>query len=130
MKIYAVIDRKAKAIVSVFTSVNDESAERSFLMLLTGPKNIFTDFPEDFELYRVAELSYDNSLKVCAIGSEDLENAGCIVSSYVINSYRVDAPVKAGADYDKRYLAMVHADRFPVFDDSDRVEASDEIKKD
>lgn len=126
MKIYAVIDRKAKAIVSVFTSVNDESAERSFLMLLTGPKNIFTDFPEDFELYRVADLSYDNSLKVCAIGSENLENAG-----FVVNSYRVDAPVKAGVDYDKRYLAMVHADRFPVFEDSENVEVSaNEVKKD
>lgn len=107
-KLYAIVDRKAKNVVSVFTSVNDESAERSFLMLLTGVKNIYTDFPEDFDLYPVADLSFDGgTLFVTAHGLENVNKNG-----FRIDSFNVSEPIKRGVDYDKRYLAMVHNDRF------------------
>lgn len=114
MKIYAVIDRKAKSIVNIFASVSDESAERSFLMLLTGERSIFTDFPEDFDLYPVADLSIDGGLVVCAQGMEHLKDNG-----FTINSYRVTDAIKNGSDYDKRYLLMVHNDRFAAIDNPD-----------
>lgn len=105
IKVYGVIDRKAKQIVNVFVSSSDEAAERSFLMLLTGPRNIFTDFPEDFDLVPVAELSLDGGLIVASHGSEN----------FTVNSFRVSDVVKSGADYDKRYLSMVSADRFAAY---------------
>ena len=110
MKIYCVVDRKAKDLVSVFASNSDEAAKRSFLMLLTGPKNIFTDFPEDFELYSVCDLSFDSGLKVSRPGCENLEANGFKCDSFVI----YDA-VESGSDYDKRWLAMIHYDRYQVF---------------
>lgn len=115
MKIYAVIDRKAKNVVTVFSAVNDAAAERSFLMLLTGPQNVFTDFPEDFDLYQVADLSVNVGLKVSAMGNENLEAAG-----FKVDSYEIGVPLKAGIDYDKRYLAMLRADRYAVNVDSEK----------
>lgn len=114
MKVYAVVDRKAKSVVTVFSSQNDEAAERSFLMLLTGPQNIFTDFPEDFVLYPVAELSVDGVLLVAAHGSENLVKNG-----FTVNSFTVNDPVKSGSDYDKRYLSMIRSDRFNLVPRSD-----------
>lgn len=124
-KLYAVVDRKAKQVVNTFTSVNDESAERSFLMLLTGVKNIFTDFPEDFDLFPVAELSFESgSLLVTAHGLENVNKHG-----FKIDSFNVADPIKRGVDYDKRYLHMVHQDRFPAVipapDDSSEVSADE-----
>lgn len=114
MKLYCVLDRKAKSIVSVFPSVCDEAAERSFLMLLTGMKNIYTDFPEDFDLYPVAELSVEGcNLIVTAHGLENVNMHG-----FKIDSFTVSDALKRGVDYDKRYLAMIHADRFHVLDNS------------
>lgn len=110
IKVYGVIDRKGKQIVNVFVSPSDEAAERSFLMLLTGPRNIFTDFPEDFDLVPVAELSLDGGLIVAAHGSENL-----VANGFTVNSFRVSDVVKSGADYDKRYLAMVSADRLAAY---------------
>lgn len=109
MKLYAVVDRKAKNVVNVFASLSDEAAERSFLMLLTGPKNIFTDFPEDFDLYPVCDLSVASGLKVSKQVNENLEAAG-----FKVNCFDVLEPLKAGVDYDKRYLAMLHHDRFEL----------------
>lgn len=110
MKVYAIVDIEAKAVASIFTAVNDATAERSFLSLLTGPRNVFTDFPEQFELYPVGELTYaSGSLKVCSIGAEHLEAHG-----FQVDSYKVNDPVKSGRDYDRRYLRMVHEDIFGV----------------
>lgn len=107
-KLYAVVDRKAKQIVNTFTSVNDDSAERSFLMLLTGVKNVFTDFPEDFDLFPVADLSFESgSLVVTAHGLENVNKNG-----FKIDTFNVSEPIKRGVDYDRRYLQMVHYDRF------------------
>ena len=110
MKLYAVIDKKAKHFVSVFTSLNDESAERSFLMLLTGEKSVFTDFPEDFVLYKVCDLSFAGStLSVGVPDCEALENHG-----FNAGGFKNTEPFKDGSEYDKRWLAMVHSDRFFV----------------
>lgn len=116
IKVYGVIDRKGKQIVNVFVSPSDEAAERSFLMLLTGPRNIFTDFPEDFDLVPVAELSIDGGLIVAAHGS-------------TVNSFRVSDVVKSGADYDKRYLAMVSADRLAAYTSNNSAEGGTEDEK-
>lgn len=122
MKVYAVVDRKAKSVVTIFSSQNDEAAERSFVMLLTGPQNIFTDFPEDFDLYSVADLSVDGGLLVAAHCSEELLKNGLTV-----NSYRVIDPVKSGADFDKRYLSMIRADRFNLVPCSDEGGSKDDF---
>ena len=114
MKAYAVVDRKAKSVVTIFSSQNDEAAERSFVMLLTGPQNIFTDFPEDFDLYPVAYLKVENGLTVMRQDSEVLLKNGITSSSYCV----ID-PVKSGADFDKRYLSMIRADRFNLVPRSD-----------
>ena len=123
MKIYAIVDRKAKSVVSIFSSLNDETAERSFLMLLTGPKNIFTDFPEDFDLYPVADLKFDGVLTVSAQGLENLNNSG-----FKVDTFNVIDAIKLGVDYDKRYLAMVHNDRFSSCDDAPIPDSESEVK--
>ena len=118
MKLYAVVDRKARHIVSVFSSLNDDSAERSFLMLLTGDQNLFTDFPEDFSLYRVCDLSFVGlSLSVGVPDCELLEDHG-----FNPGGFKNSESLKDGADYDKRYLKMVHADRFSITDDNNESE--------
>lgn len=109
MKLYAVLDLKGKDIVSIFPAVSNEAAERSFLMLVTGPQNIFTQFPEDFALYRVCDLDVNGiSLNVNVPDSEALREHG-----FNAGGFSCSEAVKLGSDYDKRYLAMVHADRFP-----------------
>lgn len=118
MKLYAVVDKKAKHLVSVFTSLTDESAERSFLMLLTGEQSIFTDFPEDFALYKVCDLSFAGStLSVGVPDCEALENHG-----FNAGGFKNSEPFKDGAEYDKRYLNMVHCDRFAAKDVDDESE--------
>lgn len=113
MKLYAVIDKKAKHLVSVFTSLNDESAERSFLMLLTGEQSVFTDFPEDFALYKVCDLSFVGStLSVGVPDCENLENLGLNPGGF-----KNSEPFKDGSEYDKRYLNIIRADRFVIKDD-------------
>lgn len=76
-------------------------------MLLTGPKNIFTDFPEDFALYRVADLDISGvTLNINVPDSEALREHGFNAGGFVCS----DA-VKHGNEYDKRYLAMIQHDR-------------------
>lgn len=106
MKLFAVIDKKAKNVVSVFASASSEVAQRSFLMLLSGPQNLFTDFPEDFALYPVADLSFSGNLVVAAHGHELLREKG-----FAVNEFTVTEPVCSGSDFDKRYLKMLHDDR-------------------
>lgn len=110
MKIYCIVDKEAKVPSSVFVAPNDEYAIRAFLSLLTGPRNVFTDFPEQFDLYPVGELSYTpGTLKVCEMNSTHLESNG-----FTYNSFRVCEPIKCGSEYDRRYLKMVHDDIFTV----------------
>lgn len=107
MKLYAVIDVKAKSVVSIFTSLNDETAKRSFLMLLTGAESIFTEFPEDFSLYCLADIVVDGaSVKIHEPDTGDLRIHG-FSGKYLT----VSSALAAGIDYDKRYLRMVRLDR-------------------
>lgn len=106
MKLYCVVDIKAKSIVNIFQSVNDEGAERSFLMLLTGIKSVFTDFPEDFAVYPLGELFYDGVLHL-----QDPKDDNLRASGFKVQSYTVPEPLKRGSDYDRRYLKMVRLDR-------------------
>lgn len=119
MKIYGIIDRKAKNVAAVFQSSDDEAAKRSFLMLLTGPQNVYTDFPEDFDLYQIADISFNVGVKVSAMGNENLAGAGLRV-----DSFEVGCPLQAGVDLDKRYLDMVRADRFKKFSERGESDAS------
>lgn len=117
MKLYCIVDTRAKSIVSTFQSVNDAAAERSFLSLLSAPRGLFADFPEDFALYPLADLSFDNGVVVSMHNAEELRKNGFTVGSYVNR----DA-VKLGSDYDKRYLAVLREDiysRYPVTDNKE-----------
>lgn len=110
MKLYAVVDKKAKAIVSVFPSQSNESAERSFLMLLSGPRNLYTDFPEDFSLFAVADVNFDKGNLVVSVPDTDilLQNG---FSAGVI--HKCAEPIKDGSDYGRIYLDSLRAQRFP-----------------
>lgn len=114
MKLYAIVDRKGKEIVSTFTSLNDEMAERSFLALLSAPgHNIITDFPEDFSLYAVADIGYNNGVvSVSDPGVGDLNANG-----FKVNTYSINESIKSGSDYDRRYLNMLKADIYGVQED-------------
>ena len=125
MKVYALVDLKGRDIVSIFQSVSDEAAERSFLKLLTDGMPIVSDFPEDFAIFPVGELTVENAaLKVAAMGNENLSAAG-----FKVDTYTVVEPVKRGSDYDRRYLRMVAEDRGKVLPVQLNA-ATDEEKKD
>lgn len=113
MKLYAIVDRRAKYLVSIFQALSDEAAERSYLMLLTGDQSIFTDFPEDFDLYALCDLSVDNGIVVAAPGNENLSAAG-----FKVDQFKIQDAVHYGSEYDKRYLKLLHYDRFHVASDS------------
>lgn len=122
MKVYAIVDREAKEIVSIFTSLSNEAATRSFLMLLSSPeRSLFTDFPEQFDLYPVCDLKYENGVSVTRQELEHVNAAG-----FRIDTFKSDEPIKAGSDYDKRYLKMVRFDRIEAFKKSEESEVSRE----
>lgn len=101
MKVYALVDLKGRDIVSIFQSVSDEAAERSFLKLLTDGMPVISDFPEDFAVFYVADLSVKHgSLDVCFE-----------IEEYGSPGYEVPEPIKRGSDYDRRFLRMVAEDR-------------------
>lgn len=61
--VYSVFDLKAQSVVSVFVSMNDESAERSFFDLLSTPnETVFSMHPGDFVLKKLG--SFDESLQL------------------------------------------------------------------
>lgn len=107
MKLYAVVDVKAGALVATFNSSNDETAKRSFISILTGPTSVFTDFPEDFALYPLAEISFEsNNLVVSAHGSENLRANGFNVKTFTVSDRLTD-----GVTLGKDYLAFLKKDR-------------------
>lgn len=58
--VYALYDKKADVVANVFISVNDATAKRSFLDLISSPHpSLFTSHFADFSL-----------MKVCIISSE------------------------------------------------------------
>lgn len=73
IKLYAVVDKKAKQIVCTFCAVNDEFAKRSFEMLLTKPEeDVYNLFHDQFALMYVGELSYDGVLRFQGPGNYDI----------------------------------------------------------
>jgi hypothetical protein len=123
VKVYAIVDLKGRNVVNVFQSVSDETAERSFLKLITDGMPIVSDFPEDFAIFPVGELTVQNAaLKVSEMGNENLAAAG-----FNVGTYTVTEAVKRGSDYDRRYLRMVAEDRgkIPSFGSSDAEEVKD-----
>lgn len=61
--LYAIVDSKAKCIVNTFTSVNNSTAERQFIDLLSDPRdNVFNLHASDFALYHVCDLSFDKGV--------------------------------------------------------------------
>lgn len=106
MKVYALVDLKGRDIVSIFQSVSDEAASRSFLKLLTDGMPVISDFPEDFAVFYVGDLSvHQGSLDVC-FKTDELGSLG----------YNVPEPIKRGSDYDRRFLRMVAEDRGTTVD--------------
>lgn len=103
MRLYAVVDRKAKAVVATFQSVNDDAAARSFLSLLTTPhESVFTQFPEDFAVYPMAELDYDGASLVVMKHDSKILDDHCFKSS----SFSSSDPVASGSDYDRDVLKL------------------------
>ena len=107
MMLYAVIDKKAKQIVTIFPSLNDKAAERSFIQLLSGPQNIFTDFPEDFALLCLADVQVNGlTVTVQKPGNEVLTANGFKADIFTVCDYIVD-----GSELSKPYLAQLRSDR-------------------
>ena len=101
MKVYALVDLKGHGIVSIFQCVSDEAAERTFLKLLTDGVPIVSDFPEDFAVFFVADLSVNHGSLDVRYNNEEFGSLG----------FQVPEPIKRGCDYDRRYLRMVAEDR-------------------
>lgn len=101
LKVFAIVDKEAKVPCSVFVAETAAQAERSFFTLLAGThENVFTLFPEQFDLHHVANLVYEGGvLKVIKPGSEAL-----VDSAFNVDHYKVIEPLKAGSSYPKAYL--------------------------
>lgn len=121
MKMYSIIDLKAKSIVSVFTSLNDETAKRSFLMLLTGAESIFTEFPEDFAIYPLCDIVVDGSIVI--LYEPNTENLRA--NGFGGKSLSVACPISCGLDFDKRYLRMIREDRAKI----DEIVSDEEVSE-
>lgn len=110
MKLYAVVDKKAKQIVATFTSVNDEFAKRSFEMLLTAPEDdIYNLFPSQFALMNVAELNFDGYLSVRKVGNEVLEASGFKGDSYSVTDFVID-----GDEFTASYIQKQREKRYAM----------------
>lgn len=118
MKIYAIVDVKAKTTASIFTSVNNDTAIRSFLNLINVPEDtLFNQCPQDFSLYYLGDVVFKNSPVIVAPGFDSLESsdsnyrlvpkidsceevfAGSSLSPDVIMSNRIKAAERRKAIY-------------------------------
>lgn len=110
MKIYAVVDKKAKQIACIFGSVNDEFAKRSFEMLLTAPEDdVYNLFPSQFALMSVAELNFDGVLSVRKVGNEVLEANGFKGDSFSVSDYLCD-----GDEFTASYIQKQRERRYSM----------------
>lgn len=58
LHLYGIYDRKAEYFINVFPSQNDATALRAFDTLIhRSSNNIFSDYPEDFELRYVCSVT-------------------------------------------------------------------------
>lgn len=63
MNIYCIVDKEAKACVSFFPSVNDDTAKRSFLQLVASPfESVYSSYPEHFSLYAISDVNFNSEL--------------------------------------------------------------------
>lgn len=66
VNIYALYDNRAETVINVFISVNDVTAKRSFLDLISSPHpSLFTSHFEDFSLCKICAVEF-KKLKVDA----------------------------------------------------------------
>lgn len=83
--LYGIIDIKADALTCVFISASPESAERSFIDLLSKvEEDVFNQHPEDFSLYDLAEVNL-------------------VDKSYSLTK-RDPILIRAGSDFSKPYI--------------------------
>lgn len=83
--LYCIEDTKAHSIVCFFPSVNDQTAERSFIDLLSKTEeDVFNQHPEDFQLVHLIDLN--------------------ISDQGVINFEGQPQVVRYGSDFSKPYL--------------------------
>lgn len=94
--LYCIEDTKAKAIVCFFSSPNDQTAERSFIDLLTKTEeDVFNQHPEDFRLVHLID---------------------CESNDYGIKTERVCKVVRLGSDLSRPYLDNLRLERQKFLD--------------
>lgn len=59
MKLYALHDKKAKALSSFHVERSDAVASRGFVDAVLQPNSVFGKYPEDFELVSLCDVSQD-----------------------------------------------------------------------
>lgn len=62
MFIYGVFDRKSRRYTNTYTDFKDESAERTFIALCQDPHTYVGMFPEDYELWVLANLDEETGI--------------------------------------------------------------------
>lgn len=61
VNLYALYDNRAETVVNVFISVNDVTAKRSFLDLISSPHpSLFTSHFDDFSLCKICSIEFNN----------------------------------------------------------------------
>lgn len=53
--LFSIFDRKAKIFLPPFCARNSDDAQRMMVQLLNRGKSNFSEFPEDYELFRLGE---------------------------------------------------------------------------
>lgn len=108
-KLYAIVDVKGKCIVGTFSSVNDSTAERSFMNLLTDPaNNIYNSNPDDFALYHVCDMGYNaGSFSVAVPDSEILRENG-----FTTGLFNSDKVILEGSSFTRERLLELRKQRY------------------
>lgn len=89
MKLFCIIDKKASAVVAVFSSMSPEAAQRSFMDLVTVPQdNIYNLHFDDFAVYEVGELFFPDGGQVSFAETMKLVFDGNTLNKLVVQSER------------------------------------------
>lgn len=90
MIVYGICDLKSKGVQIVFPSINDDTAIRTFEHTLFAPEDsIFNRSPEDFALYRLAQIDFE-AYPVISSVSELLRSGGEYSRDFILQK-RTDA---------------------------------------
>ena len=54
LNVYAIFDKKAVMYKTPYLAVNDDIGQRMFAQAINGAPSELSEFPEDFDLYRLA----------------------------------------------------------------------------